>query len=180
MLDCMRSAVISLVWLLAAIPANCFAAGADWGSAQFLIGQWVGEGSGQPGAGTGAFSFTPDVQGRVLLRRSFAEYPAAGGKPAARHDDLMVVYHGETGELRAIYFDSEGHVIRYAGIETAGAVVFVSDGKPDEIRYRLTYTATGIATGTATGKDNLKLQFEIAAPGKEFATYLEASARRQR
>lgn len=142
------------------------------GPAQFLIGQWTGEGSGQPGAGTGAFSFTPDLQGKVLLRRSFAEYPATGGKPPSRHDDLMVVYHGEAGALRAIYFDSEDHVIRYTGTGTAAGVAFVSDGKPDEVRYRLTYAATG--------KDTLTLEFEIAAPGKDFSRYLDAGARRKR
>jgi hypothetical protein len=165
--------LICWVALLAAIPAACLAAEPDWGAAQFLVGHWTGEGSRQPGAGTGAFSFTPDLQGTVLLRRSFAEYPAAAGKPASRHDDLTVVYHGETaGELRAIYFDNEGHVIRYTGTASDAGVVFVSDGKPDEVRYRLTYTPTG--------KDSLKLQFEIAAPGKDFSRYLEATARRDR
>ena len=132
---------ICWLWLFAAMPAAGLAAEPDWGPAQFLVGHWTGEGSGQPGTGTGAFSFTPDLQGTVLLRRSFADYPAAHGKPASRHDDLMVVYHGETaGELRAIYFDNEGHVIRYSGTASGRGVVFVSDGKPGEARYRL---ATG-------------------------------------
>jgi hypothetical protein len=164
---------VCCLWLLAAIPAVCFAAAPDWGPAQFLIGHWTGEGSGQPGASTGAFSFTADPDGKVLTRRSFAEYPAADGKPASRHDDLTVVYHGETaGELRAIYFDSEGHVIRYSVTASPGGVVFVSDGKPDEARYRLTYTATG--------KDTLRLQFEVAAPGKDFVRYLDGTMRRDR
>jgi hypothetical protein len=159
--------------LLTLMTAACFAATPDWGPAQFLVGNWTGEGSGQPGAGAGAFSFIPDLDGKVLVRRSFAEYPASGGKPASRHEDLMVVYHGETAsQLRAIYFDSEGHVIHYSGTASAAGVVFVSEGKPGEVRYRLTYTATG--------KDTLRLQFEIAAPGKDFARYLEAAARRQR
>jgi hypothetical protein len=33
-------------------------------------------------------------------------------------------------------------------------------------------------TYTSTGKDTLKFKYEIAAPGKEFATYLEATAHR--
>jgi hypothetical protein len=152
-------------------PAAALAAAPDWGAAQFLIGHWTGEGSGQPGVSAGAFWFTPDLQGKVLIRRSFADYPAADGRPASRHEDLMVVYHGEAaGELRAIYFDNEDHVIRYFGTASTGGVVFVSDGKPGEVRYRLTYTSTG--------KDTLKLQFEVAAPGKDFVRYLEASVRR--
>lgn len=165
--------LICCVCLPMAIPAACWAASPEWGPAQFLIGHWTGEGSGQPGAGTGAFSFTPDLQGKVLIRRSFAEYPAAGDKPASRHDDLMVIYRGDTaGELRAVYFDSEDHVIRYSGTPTADGVVFVSDGPAGEVRYRLTYTATG--------KDKLRVLFEIAAPGKDFVRYLEAGAARDR
>jgi hypothetical protein len=152
--------------------ASAFAA-SDWGPAQFLTGHWIGEGSGQPGKGTGAFSFTPDLQGKVLVRKSFAEYPPADGKPASRHDDLTVIYRDEpTRELRATYFDSEGHVIRYTLSPVEKGVVFVSDAAPDQPRYRLTYTSTG--------PDTLKLKFEIAAPGKEFVTYIEAAARRER
>lgn len=152
---------------------SCGAIAQEWGPAQFLIGHWTGEGTGQPGAGTGEFSFTPDLQGKILTRHSFAEYPAAGSKPAFRHDDLMIVYHDDaTRELHAIYFDSEDHIIRYAVNPVAGGVAFVSEGKPGEMRYRLTYTPTG--------KDALKLKFEVAPPGKDFAPYIDAGARRTR
>jgi hypothetical protein len=49
-------------------------------------------------------------------------------------------------------------------------VVFVSDGLQSAPRYRLTYTGTG--------KDQLKIKFEVAAPNKDFTTYIEATARR--
>ena len=146
--------------------------GQDWGPAQFLVGNWAGEGGGQPGQGTGAFSFSPELQGKILVRKSFAEYPAANGRPASRHDDLLVVYRDEaTHGLRATYFDSEGHVIRYAVRPAEGTVVFVSDGAPSGPRFRMSYTSTG--------KDTLKFKFEIAAPGKDFAPYIEAAAHRQ-
>ncbi len=143
----------------------------DWGPLQFLVGHWTGEGGGTPGPAAGSFSFTPDVQGKVLLRKSFAEYPPANGKPASRHDDLTVVYRDETSrQFRAIYFDNEDHVIQYAVIPAADGVVFVTQGDSTTARYRLTYTSAG------TGR--LKLKFEIAPPGKDFATYIEAGARR--
>ena len=158
-------------FILAALLVSAGFAGEDWGAAQFLIGHWSGEGSGQAGAGSGSFSFTPDVQGKVLVRKSYAEYPAQGGKPAYRHDDLMIVYRDETSrQLRAIYFDNEDHVIRYTAKAADGGIVLVSDGGANEMRYRLTYTPDG--------KDRVKLKFEIAPPGKEFATYIEAAARR--
>ena len=146
--------------------------GQDWGPAQFLVGNWAGEGGGEPGQGTGTFSFSPDLQGKILVRKSFAEYPAANGKPASRHDDLLVVYRDEaTHALRATYFDSEGHVIQYAVSSADGTAVFVSDGATSGPRFRMSYTSTG--------KDTLKFKFEIAAPGKDFAPYIEAAAHRQ-
>jgi hypothetical protein len=146
--------------------------GQDWGPAQFLVGNWAGEGGGQPGQASGAFSFSPDLQGKILVRKSFAEYPPANGRPAFRHDDLMIVCRDETTHaLRAFYFDSEEHVIPYTVKTADGGLVFVSDGAPSSTRFRMTYTSTG--------KDTLKFKFEIAAPGKEFVPYLEAAAHRE-
>jgi hypothetical protein len=84
----MRRLVI-LLFFLASLALHA----EDWGPLQFLIGDWSGEGGGQPGqASAGSFSFTPELQGTILVRRSFAEYPPANGRPAFRHDDLIVVY----------------------------------------------------------------------------------------
>jgi hypothetical protein len=157
--------------ILAAAGFVCALFGQDWGPAQFLVGNWTGDGGGQLGQGSGAFSFSPDLQGKILVRKNFAEYPAANGKPAFRHDDLMILYRDETTHgLRATYFDSEEHVISYAVKPVEGGVVFVSEGAPSTTRFRMTYTSTG--------KDTLKIKFETAAPGKEFAPYIEAAAHR--
>lgn len=160
--------------IVAMLFCSLGASGQDWGPLQFLIGHWSGEGNtADQGPGAGAFSFAPDLQGKILLRKNFAEYPAANGKPAYRHDDLMIVYHdGATHDLRAIYFDSEEHLIRYAVKPSGNSVEFLSEGPPDTPRFRLTYTGVGT--------DRLKLKFEIAPPGKGFATYIEASAHRDK
>ena len=150
-----------------ALAAPLSAAG-DWGPVGFLVGQWTGEGGGGPGQGAGGFSFAPDLQGKLLVRKNWAEYPAQGGKPAFRHDDLTLVYR-EGGTLKAIYFDSEEHTIRYAVQAVEGGVAFVSDASPGP-RYRLTYTKDGAAA--------VKIKFEIAPPGKDFTTYIDARARR--
>ena len=138
-----------------------------WDALRTLEGRWIGEGGG---ATAGEFSFTPEVQGSVLVRRSFAQYAATKDRPAYRHDDLMVIYGA--AEPRAVFFDNEGHVIHYR-IQAAGeAILFISDPEPSAPRFRLTYTRT-----TA---DRLKLKFEIAPPGKPdaFSPYIEATARR--
>ena len=77
------------------------------------------------------------------MRKNRAEYPAAKDRPAVVHEDLMVIY---PDAKRAIYFDSEGHVINYA-IEADGkSAVFVSEPDPAAPRYRLTYRTTGADT----------------------------------
>src|ERR1700736_3539040 len=90
-------------------PANV------WAPMEFLLGDWVGEGGGGPGQGAGEFSFHKDLDGKVAVRKNFAEYPAAKNRPALRHDDLMIVYpDSSSGALRAIYFDNDGYVIHYS------------------------------------------------------------------
>jgi hypothetical protein len=139
----------------------------------FLLGDWVA--AGPASAGSGHFEFTADVQGNVLVRRNHSESPAANGRPAATHDDLMVVYReGTPAATKAIYFDNEGHVIRYAVDSGApGAVTFVSEAQSDGPRFRLSYTK--LPDGRLGGK------FEIAPPGKpeEFKPYLEWTAKRK-
>ncbi|MGE5179742.1 MAG: hypothetical protein ACM3PF_11695 [Bacteroidota bacterium] len=131
----------------------------------FLIGDWEAAGQGQPGQGTGHSVFHQDLQRRVMIRNSFAEYPAAADRPASRHDDLMVIY-ADGAALKAHYYDSEGHVIRYAiATPSTGAAVFTSDPMTGAPRYRLSYALKG---------DVLEGTFEIAPPGKPdaFQRYL--------
>src|SRR5262245_194738 len=45
-----------------------------------LAGTWKGEGTGTPGNSTGEFSFEWGLNHTVLVRRSFADYPAANGR----------------------------------------------------------------------------------------------------
>jgi hypothetical protein len=138
----------------------------------FLVGHWTGEGTGTPGTSEGEFSFEWDLSHNILVRKSFAEYPAAQGRPASRHDDLMVVFL-EAGKLKADYFDSEGHVIRYAvnPATDSKSVEFLSEPLPGSPRYRLTYTK-------AADPDLLKLKFEIANKGDAFARYIDATLHR--
>ena len=148
----------------------------DWAPLEYLLGDWVGEGGGQPGQGTGEFSFHTGLQNRILVRKSYAAYPPTKDRPAYRHDDLTVIYkESDSAPLRAIYFDNEGHVINYSiNISLDRKTIeFVSDVLPSSPRFRLTYVITG--------SDTLTLRFEIAPPGKpdSFSTYVEAKAKRK-
>jgi hypothetical protein len=136
---------------------------------QFLLGEWKGIGD-QEGA-TGGFTFAPGVQARVIVRTNHSNTPPGGGKPASRHDDLMVIYV-DAGLVQAEYFDSEGHVIRYVAEARPGEVVFLSEIKTSEPRYRLTYSRASATT--------LNGKFDVAPPGTPdaFAPYLSWAARK--
>jgi hypothetical protein len=172
----------STLW---AVLISVVASGAAWGSPdddswkpyEFLAGDWVGEGSGEPGKGSGEFSFAWDLQKKVLVRRNRAELPAAQGRPAAVHEDIMVIYPGEPGgPHKAIYFDSESHVIEYVATvsDDKQMLTFLSGAIPSAPRFRLTYTKKD--------DDSVVIKFEIAPPGmpEGFKPYLEGKARRQK
>src|SRR5215813_4414358 len=135
---------------LLAVSLSCFVTSSlaeepkddPWAAYRFLLGDWVGEGSGKPGQGSGSFSFAPDLDGKVLVRKNRNHIPAANGRPAATHEDLLIVHRGADGKRnQAIYFDNEDHVIRYTVTPAPDgkSLVFVSDAKPAEPRFRLTY-----------------------------------------
>jgi len=96
--------------------ATCFSQQkSNWEKWNWLMGERIGEGSGQPGQGGGTFSFKLDLDQKILVRESHSEYPAIANKPKVIHDDLMIVYPDNTGNpSKAIYFDNEGHTINYS------------------------------------------------------------------
>ena len=124
----------------------------------FLVGDWVGGGGGS--------IFEWVAERHALVRRNWAV------TPDGRHEDVLLVYPGDGGALRALYVDNEGHTIPYdvAVAPDRRRVVFLSTGGGP--RYRLWYEA--VADGS------LAAGFEVAPPGStEFRTYLAWTARRR-
>ena len=164
-----------VVVLLYAWPAAPARAEEDpWADFRFLIGTWVSE--ARPEEGSGSFTLEPDLGGKILLRRNIADLSAGKGRPAAKHEDLMIVYREPGGKtFRASYFDNEGHVIEYSVSSSPDkkGLVFVSNADRPGPRFRLTYTKGE--------EDKVAVKFEIAPPGKadQFKTYLEGSVRRK-
>jgi hypothetical protein len=168
-----RSVALVLLLLSPGAVGRAGAADDPWSEFRFLLGEWVGE--GKAGQGSGRFTLATELQGKILVRRHRAELPTAAGRPAATHEDLMVVYREPGGkQLKASYFDSEGNVIQYAVSASPDkqSLTFVSDPKPAAPRFRLTYTKEKEGT--------VAVKFEITPPGKPdgFRTYLEGSVRR--
>lgn len=170
------------LWAAAALMFACNSASiclADdaWEPYRFLLGDWVGEDTGGPGKGSGKISFRLDLEDKVIVRKNRAEYPAAPGRPAATHEDLMVIYRAEGGNpTKAIYFDNEGHVIHYTASfsEDKETLIFLSEAAPATPRFRLSYTKGE--------QGSVGIKFEMAPPGKPdaFRLYLEGKAWRER
>jgi hypothetical protein len=137
-----------------------------------LLGNWRGEGGGTPGQGGGTFSFSYDLDKKIIVRTSHSVYPATKDKPGIVHDDLMIVYP-DTGTApdRAIYFDNEGHVIRYyvsfAGRDT---IVFTGEKTPIAPLFRLSYEKIDWRT--------VNVKFEISMDGEKYTTYIAGRSKK--
>lgn len=170
----MHISVILGMVLLSVLPARAQstpdkAGDWPWKNLEFLLGKWAGS-AGQTdtqlGAGQGGFSFELELNRKIIVRRNHAGY-ASG----AQHDDLMVIYLDAPDDTpRAIYFDTEGHIIRYnLTFPTSNKVVFESDGTQPGPRYRLSYWLNGRA---------LDGKFEVAPPGSEYKTYMSWTSKK--
>ncbi len=162
--------LLAAVLPLCAQPAPDKSSDAAWKKIEFMLGDWIGsagEKDSPHGAGQGGFSFTPELNRKIVVRHNTADYTSG-----VHHDDLMVIYLDAPNDTpRAIYFDTEGHVIRYnLTFPAANRVVFESDGTQPGPRYRLTYWMNGA---------QLNGKFEVAPPGADYKPYLTWTSKRK-
>jgi hypothetical protein len=145
----------------------------SWDQWSWLTGEWVGEGSGQPGTGGGTFSFKTDLDQNVLIRKSHSEYPATASKSKVIHDDLMVVYPDYSGiPSKAIYFDNEGHTINYSISYSDKTIILTSDKIPNVPVFRLSYSLLD--------NETVNTKFEMSQDGEKFFTYIEGKSKRSK
>ncbi len=146
----------------------------DWNDLQFLLGEWTAAGTGAPGEGTGSTTFAFELDGKLFVRRNHVDWSGAPGQSAFAHDDQLITYKEETGAMRAIYFDNEGHTIHYTvTLSPEGHIVYISEAVPGAPRFRMSYIK---------GTDGTYVtRFEIAPPGNPegFVTHVEGPARRK-
>jgi hypothetical protein len=167
---------VAMLLICSAAPAQQPGPVPSWDGWQFLLGKWVGEGATRDvSQGTGYFTFEESLNGRVLVRKNHANYPATKDRPAISHEDLMVVFVDQaTKQTRAFYADNEGNVIQYAATlsKDGNTLTFLSEVIPAARRFRLTYVRTK--------PDQMALTFEIAPPGKpdEFRKFIETTLRK--
>ena len=142
-----------------------------WDKWNWLLGEWSGEGSGQPGDGAGSFTFKTELDQKILVRKSHSEYPATAGKPKVIHDDLMIIYPDFSGRpVTAIYFDNEGHTINYSITCSDKSIVLTSITIPNMPVFRLTYMKLD--------DESVNTEFEISQDGVKFMTYVKGKSRK--
>ncbi len=144
---------------------------------KYLIGTWADESrTGEPGtASAGGETWHLAVGDEILEREGWCEFPALGNRPAFRHEDLLVVFVDSDTEVRAMFWDSEGHTIHYRDVHPdpdGKGVGFVSDpalpGPRQWLQYRF------------DEPDRLSAVFSIHGPGAPgFSPYLRWSSVRR-
>ena len=167
-----------MIGILALFGSTCLfaqspAAGGSDGfrSLSFLEGEWS---AATPAAGTGpsvvgTYSFKRELGGHVLARHSSSASCKGPSDFDCEHRDLLYVYVEGAGQnLKAIYFDNEGHVIHYSvSTPTSRSVVFLSDPSVPGPQFRLAYE---LKDQVMSGK------FQMHLPGQsEWKSYLEWS-----
>ena len=119
----------------------------------------------------GKFSFQTDLDGNILVRKSQTIFPATAKSSETNHTDLLIIYPGsEVNAQEAIYFDNEGHTIKYNVSFSEKSIVLTSSVIQNMPRFRFSYSAIDDKT--------VKMSFEMASPQKpeEFKMYLEGKA----
>ena len=143
-----------------------------WRALAFLEGTWEAhtQGGSAQAQGSGTYSFAPELKHHVLVRRSGDSVGCSGPKGFdCDHSDVLYVYQdAEDQPLKAIYFDSEGHVIHYTvTTPDSTTAIFISEASPSGPQFQLVYQL----------KDTvMSAKFQLRMPGQTaWKSYLEWS-----
>jgi hypothetical protein len=168
----MTTALLLALALCAVAERPTTPAAADpWAPIRFLEGDWIGTAEGEPGIGTVHRSYQFILGYRFLHERNTSAYvprqPNTGGE---LHEHWSVLSYDKKRKLLVLrQFHQEGFVNQYVldpDKSTTTRLVFISEGFENldsSWRARETYDLAPPNSFTET--------FELAEPGKDFATY---------
>jgi hypothetical protein len=170
----MKKSIVA-VFLLRGVIQPLFAQNsiAGWEKWEYMLGEWKGEGSGQPGMGNGTFTLKSKLGGSILERKGKTEIAATATRAALVHEDVMIIYKNREGNpVKSIYFDNENHVINYDITYSENKIVMTSEISPSMPRFRLIYEKLA--------EKEMNIRFEMAMPNapEEFKMYLEGKNRK--
>lgn len=151
-----------------------------WLPMSFFIGNWAGDGKGEPGNGKYERSYNWVLNKKFIEVNNKSTYPPSENnkQKGEVHEDIgFISYDGIQKSFMLRQFHIEGFVNQYK-LESISAdgksIVFISEALeniPPGYRARETYT---IIT-----RDEFTELFEIADPGKDFAVYSQVRLKRK-
>ena len=142
-------------------------------SLSFLEGTWDAKTNGSSGVdANGKYTFTMELRNHVMARHMVSKDSCKGPENYdCNHNDLLYFYpDGPEHSLEAIYFDNEGHVIKYSVstptpttefsfrtvLNPARSSAFSMNEKPTQCpassRYACPVRANGSPTSNGVGK----------------------------
>lgn len=150
-----------------------------WIPFKLFIGEWVGEGGGDPGTGKYERSYAFVLNNNFIEIKNKSTYAPTEKYPAGEvHEDIgYFSYDKILKQFMLRQFHAEGFVNEYAldSISPSGkTIVFTTiriENIPAGWRARETYRLTG--------ENEMEELFELAEPGKEFTTYSKTLFRRK-
>lgn len=167
----MKKAIITIILFVVCGLSSIAQNPLSWESWHWLGGTWKGEGDGNPGHGTGVFTFSYDLDSQIMQRKSSTSYPETGNKQAFVHNDLMIIYADADGlPSKAIYFDNEGHCINYSAVFEKNKIILTSEKAGGTPIFRLTYEKLA--------EKIVNVIFAVSTDGETFRTYVEGISRK--
>jgi hypothetical protein len=142
-----------------------------WLSLRFLVGEWQGQASGQPGTGSVARRYEFILKDRFLHERNTSTYPPQEKNKAGEVHEHWSLLSFDRKRQAILFrqFHQEGFVVTYAlnpALSGPGKLVFES-----ELLENLSPAMKARETYEVLSKDAFIETFEIAEPGKPFEVY---------
>lgn len=149
-----------------------------WNPLAFMIGDWKGQGSGEPGTGSYERSYRFIFNGKFIeVHNKSAWAPTAANPKGEVHEDLGYISYDKarkTFVLRQFHIEGFVNQYRLESISPDGSkIVFVSEAIeniPAGWRARETYQKTS--------DDEFSESFDLAPPGQEFSVYSKVVLKR--
>lgn len=147
---------------------------------RFMVGDWQGAASGEPGSGTASRHYAFALKGQFLHERNTTTYPPQEQNKAGEVHEHWSFFSYDKQRKAVLFrqFHQEGFVLTYAlnpALSTATKLVFESEqveNIPSTWKARETYELTSGDAFTET--------FEIAQPGQPFTLYSQTRFTRRK
>ncbi len=171
-----------LALLLLLIPAISFGQqkrDSIWAPVNYFVGEWKGEGGGDPGMGVYQRSYKSVLNATAIEVRNMSKYPPTEKHPKGEvHEDYgNIIYDKARKTFLLRQLHAEGFANDYV-LESISpdkkTLIFTSEAIiniPKGWKARETYRILGV--------NEFEETFELAAPDKEFAVYTKVKFKRQ-